>query len=275
MSRSHMPFANFRRGVAVALVRSHRVSRTDAVKLVKRWHEVILSRWMAGQDVAHVAKHVYKYETQGVVCPCHERRDCPSRRYGRDASDPKAGEVYQSKTGNRWVVTGRTPKGHVLVKRTAPKYNGELQWTPAMLAKLQQVRGAEARAVQQVFTSKTLDEKFPWLFQRIMGRPRTSEEYVQTPLFRDPNRRYYVYVIETLKKGKRAFYVGQTGKKPEQRFKEHKAGRHYAYAKGAKLLRKDLTKHVPPLYTRKQAERAERIIARTLRKRGLSVTGGH
>jgi predicted GIY-YIG superfamily endonuclease len=303
MSRaSHMPFADFRRGVARALVRGHRVERGRAVKLVKKWHDVILSRWMAHQEVEHVAKHVFKYDSQGVVCPCERRaRDCPKHgryitlmtpcgpkrmkkpsNFGRDANNPRAGEVYESRWGNRWLVTGRTTKGRVLVKRTAPRYDGELQWTPAMLARLKQVRGQEAKAVAAAIPEDMKDKRFPSgasLVNRI-GRflgnvdkpdPTGPERFMN----RDPNRRYYVYVIETLKGGKRQFYVGQTGKKPEQRFKEHKSGHHFSYAKGAKLLRKDLTKKVPTLYTRQQAERAEKIIARTLRKRGLSVTGGH
>lgn len=287
MERSHMPYADFRRGVARALVQRFRASRTDAVKLVKKWNDVILSRWMAGQTTGKVAEHVHKYERQGVVCPCERRlRDCPRHgrhRTARDAENPKPGEVYETRWGNRWMVTGKTPKGRVVVRRWTPRYDGELQWTPAMLAKLKLVRNAEAAAVAKALPPDIRERAFPSgasLIDRIIGRKpgtRTSAEYEQTGLLgiRDPNRRYYVYVIETMKKGKRQFYVGQTGKKPEQRFKEHKAGKHFAYAKGAKLLRKDLTKKLPPLYTRKQAERAEKIIARTLRKRGLSVTGGH
>ncbi len=202
------------------------------------------------------------------------------KEYGRDASNPKPGEVYESKMGNRWLVKGRTPKGRVVLQRTTPKFTGDVYWTPSMLARLKEVRGQEAKAVEKALPPDMLNAKFPSgasLFERIMGRKRTSPEYEQTTLpgVRDPNRRYHVYVIETIKRGKRSFYVGQTGKKVEQRFKEHKSGHHFSYAKGAKLLRKDLTRKLPQLYTRQQAERAERLIARTLRKRGLRVIGGH
>lgn len=200
------------------------------------------------------------------------------KRYGRDAYNAKEGEVYESRWGNRWVVTGKTPKGLIKVKRTAPKFTDELQWTPAMLARLKQVRVDEAKAVAAAIPPELRERKFPSgvsLLDRIMGKKPFREMEQVAFNYRDPNRRYHVYVIETLTKKGRQFYVGQTGKKPEMRFKEHKKGHHFSYAKGAKLLRKDLTRKLPPLFTRTQAEKAERLIARTLRKRGLKVIGGH
>lgn len=209
------------------------------------------------------------------------RRRRRRSRYARDAANPRPGEIYQSKTGNRWLVKGRTPKGRVVLQRTTPKFTGDVYWTPGMLARLRQVRADEAKAVESAIPKDLQEQyramKFPSggsIWDRVFNRPKVGDQLSLSGV-RDPNRRYHVYVIETLRNGKRSFYVGQTGKKPEQRFKEHKKGHHFSYAKGAKLLRKDLTRKVPPLYTRKQAERAEKAIARTLRKRGLRVTGGH
>ena len=254
-----MSYVQYKRKVGHLLAR--RLSPSVVKRLLKNWDHLIRARWSMGKRPENAANHVVRYDRERLL-------------FGRDAQNPKPGEVYESRAGNRWLVTGKTPKGRVLVKRTTPKYSGELQWTPAMLARLKQVRGQEAKAVEAAIPANLREARFPSgvsLMDRILGK-KSGE---QLSLFRDPNRRYYVYVIETMKDGKRKFYVGQTGKKPEQRFKEHKRGGHYSYAKGAKLLRKDLTRKVPPLYTRQQAERAEKIIARVLRKRGLKVEGGH
>lgn len=189
-------------------------------------------------------------------------------RTSRDASNPEPGEVYESRWGNRWQVVGKTPKGRIRVRRAPNRYEGELQWTPAMLARLKQVRAQEAKAVE-----KAVEEK-PSLMDRLLGK---KGEQLYLPMGDpSPKRRYYVYVIEEIRHGKREFYVGQTGKRPEERFREHKRG-HFGYLRGGKAisLRKDLTKKVNPLFSRVAAERAEKVIARTLRKRGLRVKGGH
>jgi predicted GIY-YIG superfamily endonuclease len=285
---NHITLAAYRRKVAHVLVQRG-VSKATIAKLLKNWRHLVVARWNEGKKPENAAAHVLKYEHERL----HFGRDTHPRnarfardasitphlrdaRFARDASNPQPGEVYESRAGNRWLVTGKTPKGRIVVKRGSPKFGGELQWTPTMLARLKQVRGEEAKAVAAAIPPGLQQARFPSgvsLVDRILGRkPQPGE---QLTLFRDPNRRYHVYVIETMNHGKRQFYVGQTGKKPEQRFEEHQKGGHYSYAHGAKLLRKDLTRKVPPLYTRQQAERVEKLIARTLRKRGLKVIGGH
>jgi len=189
-------------------------------------------------------------------------------RYGRDADAPQQGEVYESRWGNRWLVTGTSKKGRVLVKRAPSRYEGELHWTPAMLSKLKLVRGKEAKAVSEAVQAETKD----WP-PRAASEPSSFFNF-----FRDPvrPRRYHVYVIEQIRFGKREFYVGQTGKTPDARLKDHKSGGMTSHAKGRSLkLRKDLTSRIKPLYTREDAERMEKVIAKTLRGRGLAVRGGH
>ena len=102
-------------------------------------------------------------------------------------------------------------------------------------------------------------------------------------------KKYYVYVIEldervrTHKKfrGKNPFYikgngcmyVGQSSRKPELRFDQHKEGyRSNKYAKvyGEKL-RPDLYEKYNPIPTRKDAKEIEKMLGEYLRKKGLGV----
>jgi hypothetical protein len=107
-------------------------------------------------------------------------------------------------------------------------------------------------------------------------RPRTRT-------YPEPPRRYYVYIVEASEKGKKIFYVGQSGKLPEARALEHGAGckrfcsacgcRHYVH--GTVKLRYDLFAQYNPVDTRAEAERVERWLARKLLSRGYHVIGGH
>ena len=98
-----------------------------------------------------------------------------------------------------------------------------------------------------------------------------------------PKRRYYVYVIESIRNGKRILYVGQSAHTPAQRLLQHKRGAIYcdgctgrSYAKGARMrLVPEFYKKIPPIRTRARAEKIERMIARKLRSYGFNVEGGH
>lgn len=100
----------------------------------------------------------------------------------------------------------------------------------------------------------------------------------------EPPRHYYVYVIEVSEHGKKTFYVGQSGKTPEARAREHASGckkfcpsckvRHYSPS-GSVKLRYDLFSQYNPVDTRSEAEKIERWLARKLRDRGYHVVGGH
>ena len=100
-----------------------------------------------------------------------------------------------------------------------------------------------------------------------------------------PPHRYYVYVIEAVDRmGKTVFYVGQSGKTPAERFREHKSEctrfcsscgcKHYIRGK-VKRLRYELFEQYNPITSRVEAERIERWLARKLRQRGYRVIGGH
>ncbi len=100
---------------------------------------------------------------------------------------------------------------------------------------------------------------------------------------------YYVYVIESSDRaGRRILYVGQSGKTPAARLRDHTASckrycsscrcRHYvALERGAKAprLRWDLFAGYNPMESRGEAEAAERSLARKLKARGYTVRGGH
>lgn len=297
------PLPLFQREVATFLAREYRMDGEHALRMLAKWSDVVTLRHEEGKTASNVAGHIMKYERQKVVCPCKTvARDCICRtrrarharrmsRVSRDPSNPQPGEVYETKFGNRWLVTGKTSKGRLTVKRAGNRYDGELQWTPAMFAKLKQVRAEEARAVRAAASLVVRTPPRETTFGRWLGIGSGSvtkeaerfksgvslAERTRGLPQRDPRRgkrRYYVYVIEQLRHGKREFYVGQTGKTPEKRFKEHKTG-HLSYSHGGIMLRKDLYAKMNPLYSRTDAEKMEKVVARTLRKRGLKVKGGH
>ena len=102
-------------------------------------------------------------------------------------------------------------------------------------------------------------------------------------------KKYYVYVIEldeevllnkkfrnnnpSYIKGSECVYVGQSSRKPELRFEQHKEG--YKSSKYARIygikLRPDLYDKYNPIPTRKDAEEIEEMLSRSLRKKGLGV----
>ena len=101
--------------------------------------------------------------------------------------------------------------------------------------------------------------------------------------------KYYIYVIELDKEvgkivkfrkpnpkfllGNRCFYVGQSAKKPEIRFKQHKEGyksNTYARRFGIKLAPEFYEKY-NPIPTRKDAEELEEYVALNLRKERFGV----
>ena len=102
-------------------------------------------------------------------------------------------------------------------------------------------------------------------------------------------KRYYVYVIEldqsvleikkfrdknpNFFKGDPCVYVGQSSKKPNIRFEQHKEGyKSNTYAKRFGLkLRPDLYEKYNPIPKRKDAEEIEEMLGEILRKRGYAV----
>jgi len=102
-------------------------------------------------------------------------------------------------------------------------------------------------------------------------------------------KKYYVYVIELdplvadqrkfrdknpkYIKGNGCVYVGQSVRKPNLRFEQHKEGyRSNKYAKRFGLkLRPDLFEKYNPVPTRKDAEEIEQMLGKELRGRGYGV----
>lgn len=97
------------------------------------------------------------------------------------------------------------------------------------------------------------------------------------------SRTYHVYIIQLSRdclRRPRALapvYVGQTAHTPEHRFLQHKAGGKLSAGKPHRFgvrLRYDLMKGIGPFPTRKDAEKAERAVAKALQKRGHRVFWG-
>ena len=100
---------------------------------------------------------------------------------------------------------------------------------------------------------------------------------------RQPPRTYCIYIIELSRDCVKEpcalapVYVGQTAHTPEQRFEQHKAGGMLAAGKAHRFgvrLRYDLMKGIGPFSTRKEAEAAEKAVAKALQKRGHRVFWG-
>ena len=100
---------------------------------------------------------------------------------------------------------------------------------------------------------------------------------------------YYLYVIELeqevsgLKKfkgknphyieGKECLYVGQSSRKPELRFDQHKEGyksNRYARKYGLRL-RPEFYEKYNPIPTRKDAEEIEKMVGEQLRNEGMGI----
>lgn len=206
------------------------------------------------------------------------RRRPVKRRTSRDAEDPVAGEVYQSRTtGNIWEVTAfNRDRRRVSVKRTGNARTSDLVWNPVVLRGMKQLQSKVAAEVRQV-------EGPPGPPPTASGLRGWFGSIATAPDMDGKDRRYYVYVIQSIRKGKRVLYVGQSAHTPAQRLLQHKQGAIYcdgctgrSYAKGARMkLVPEFYKKIPPLRTRARAEKIERMIARKLRSYGFNVEGGH
>ena len=94
---------------------------------------------------------------------------------------------------------------------------------------------------------------------------------------------YTVYVVELARACVKRpsalppLYVGQTAHTPQHRFAQHKEGGKLAASKPHKFglrLRYDLMVGIRRFSTRKEAERAEAVVAKVLERRGHQVFWG-
>ena len=87
---------------------------------------------------------------------------------------------------------------------------------------------------------------------------------------------YVVFLRNPSGDGKAGYYVGMTGLTPEERLANHMAG-----IKAARVVRTCGVRLVPTLYEHlnpmsyEDAVRMEAELAKSLRKRGFQVFGGH
>lgn len=92
-----------------------------------------------------------------------------------------------------------------------------------------------------------------------------DSEVAKFKKFRDKNPRYIEW--------KECVYVGQSSRKPELRFDQHKEGyksNRYARKYGLKL-RPEFYEKYNPIPTRKDAEEIEKMVGERLRKEGMGV----
>jgi predicted GIY-YIG superfamily endonuclease len=99
-----------------------------------------------------------------------------------------------------------------------------------------------------------------------------------------PRSSYYVYVIELddavgvrVRADKPSVYVGQSALPPEERYAQHRRGyRSSRYVRNHGVrLRPKFYRNYNPLPDRDAALATEAHLAKRLRKRGLTVYGGH
>lgn len=93
----------------------------------------------------------------------------------------------------------------------------------------------------------------------------------------EPRNTHYVYIVELkIPGGEIAFYVGQTGLTPEQRFERHRQGRlsNRQVQQYGVRLRQDLIDNVGPM-THLESLRLERQLYGRLQSKGYRVWGGH
>lgn len=168
-------------------------------------------------------------------------------RYARD----DAGDVYETKRGDRWRVLGTNAKGRVVVKRAGHRYEGELQWSPEVLRRMKKIHAAEAHAVREAVEPIERIDK-PGILDRIFG---TSD----MPIAPDPDgrqrRKTWVLAAEKWHGRIRVIHIVLARSKTRK------------CCHGCKA-RRDLTK---AFYTPRNARRAQLSMARALRRPGVIV----
>lgn len=154
--------ARFRREVVVLLHVGHRVSPREGLRLIKKWDRYLKSRWRMGKPPCSVADHIAKFERERLVRPESRHAADPSRRrrrrrYGRDADSPKEGEVFESRTGNRWRVKSVSEK-RLAVERAGHRSAGPFTWGRGALKGMKEVdrKVANAEIKQELKGSEPL-----------------------------------------------------------------------------------------------------------------------
>jgi len=256
--------AQFRREVVAHLRSGHRIPGETGIRLVSHYNQFVKDSWTIRRAPRWVSDSI-------------ARKFKEFRRTSRDPENPIEGEVYESKAGSRWKVTKvNKDKRRVKVTKAGFRDTGELEWNPSVLRQMKQVRTTLVATPADFPRPGSGEKGFKaWLSK--LPFPGKTEG--------DPDRRYRVYVIESVHGKERIFYVGQSAHSPAQRLAQHKKGVRYckgctkrSYVRGVKMrLRQDLIGSLArrSFKTRAEAERTEKAVARMLRARGLTVEGGH
>lgn len=250
---------------------THRVPSEKGVRLISRFDRALQSAWKTGRPPCFVADNIaLRAKAEGLAM--------------RDPENPQRGEVYESRAGTRWEVTSvNAIKRRIKVKKAGFRDLGELEWNPSVLRQMKQLQTRVAAQIRHdEGPSIPSQEENPGAFKRWLEAFKASRRQFP-PTQGDPERRYYVYVIRSIRNGKHVLYVGQSAHPPSVRLKQHLHGARYckgctkrSYVKGTSMkLMPQFYKGIPPIRSRKRAEQVERILARKLRSLGFTVEGGH
>ena len=139
--------STFKREVTALLVVTYRYPSARAVRLVKTFSKYVRLRWSKGVAPCAVADHLQKWERERVLT-------------GRDAENPKEGEVFESRNGTRWRVTELEGEKKVKVERAGHRQSGKLTWNKGAIRGMREVEG---------------EKKQLSLFGSDPGRPRKNK----------------------------------------------------------------------------------------------------
>lgn len=182
----------FRLEVTALLMVGHGWSKKRALSGVQRWSKYVAKRWKQGKPPCAVADHLSKWDREKTVCPCHRKRRCPGRKSGRggrrarssrDADNPKEGEVYESKRGNRWRVSSVDGE-KISVESAGRKTPGRLLWSRSNLRGMREVEGESRPKQLSLFGHDPPANRR----QKTAYSKRRAKTVVQTILF--PKRRF-------------------------------------------------------------------------------------
>lgn len=176
----------FRLEVTALLVVGHGWTPKAATKAVKRWDRYVRRRWKEGKPPCAVADHLSKWKKEGSVCPCKgpdrrgsgKARDCArcdarrargkgdggrssgrsssspffhrdARDPSRDADNPKEGELFESKRGNRWRIVS-IDGDRYFVESEGRKTPGRLAWSRSNIRGMKTVESKGASSPGQL-----------------------------------------------------------------------------------------------------------------------------
>lgn len=146
--------ARYRREVVALLAVGHKIPMTHGLRLIKKWDKYVRRRWSEGRPPCNVADHISKFERERLVKPARDPKPMRGGKWvftrkkfrqtmfrpgGRDADNPRLGEIYETRAGNRWEVVSVRDK-LITVKRAGNRSEGPFQWGKETLKGMKEVR---------------------------------------------------------------------------------------------------------------------------------------